>query len=201
MSLNITKTGILSSINFNEILVEPDGSKWERVFHHNNPSINLFASTDDFTNGCVYKNKDLWFNFQICNQLSTWEFLYCQNLTITSPTVKYRWIQTVNPYNAVYNDVKPDAVTRITTAGYTDGGFGGLRPCSSRTYFGIANDNRDNWYGATGSWTAYSGGIPGYPNTVVTTGCIDIYVRIDSILQNAKIYKDNSIIGANFYEY
>ena len=27
-----------------------------------------------------------------------------------------------------------------------------------------------NWYGATGCWTAYQGGIPGYPNTGVTTG-------------------------------
>ena len=66
MSVSITKTGQFYNSHINEIHVEPDGSRWEHIFHHNNPAANLFASTDDFANG-VYKNENLWFNFQICN--------------------------------------------------------------------------------------------------------------------------------------
>ena len=78
MALEITNTGQFKNSNLNEYLVEPDGSVWEHVFHHNNPASNLFASTDSFTTG-VYKSKDAWFNFQVCNSLSSsWEFLIIQ---------------------------------------------------------------------------------------------------------------------------
>lgn len=200
MSLSITKNGQFYNSNINEIHIEPDGSHWEHVFHHVNPASNRFASTDSFATG-IYKNQNMWFNFQICNQLSSWEFLYCQNITKENPTVKYRWIQTKNPFTAVYADVAPGAVTRITTTGYINGNYGGLYKLNSNTFFVVANATNGNWFGATGAWTAYNGGIPGYPNTTVTTGQIDIYVRIDSILQNTKFYKTNLQITNNFYEY
>ena len=46
----------------------------------------------------------------------------------------------------------------------------------------IANNSNGNWFGAFGCWTAYSGGIPGYPNNVVTSGYMDLYVRVDEIM-------------------
>ena len=200
MALEITNTGQFKNSNLNEYLVEPDGSVWEHVFHHNNPASNLFASTDSFTTG-VYKNRDMWFNFQVCNQItSNWEFLYCQNVTNSSPVIKYRWKQTVNPFNAVWDNVKPASVTRITTTGYTDGGNGGLWKMNSSAFFVVANSSSGNWFGATGCWTAYQGGIPGYPNTTVTNGCIDIYVRVDSIPHYAKFYKTGLQVCNNFYE-
>jgi hypothetical protein len=110
-------------------------------------------------------------------------------------------VQTKNPFNAVWNDVKPESVTRITTAGYTNGGNGGLWKMNSSTYFVVANSSSGNWFGATGSWTAYNGGIPGYPNTTVTTGCIDIFVRVDNIGKNTKFYKNNIQIVNSIYEY
>lgn len=200
MSLSITKVGQFYNSNINEYHIEPDGSIWEHVFHHNNPVNNKFSSTDTFTTG-VYKNSDMWFNFQICNQLSSWEFLYCQNVTKESPTVKYRWIQTKNPFTAVYADVAPGAVTRITTTGYTNGTYGGLYKLNSSAFFVVANASNGNWFGATGAWNAYNGGIPGYPNTTVTSGQIDIYVRVDSIVKNTKFYKTNLQMMNNFYEY
>jgi hypothetical protein len=42
----------------------------------------------------------------------------------------------------------------------------------------IANATASNWFGAMGAYSNYQNGIPGYPNTVVTTGYMDVYVRI-----------------------
>lgn len=184
---------------FNEYIIEPDGSIWEHVFHHNNPSVNLFSQTDNFNIG-IYKSSDLWFNFNVCNELTTWEFIFKQNLTTNSIITKYRWKQNKNPFLAGYNDVKPASVSRVTTTEYTNGTFGGFFLKNNHTYFAIANSNSDNWFGATGSWETYNNGTPGYPNTVVTTGCMDAYVRIDELVK-AKIYKSELISANNFYEY
>lgn len=199
--MNINKKGQLLETNLNEYHIEPDGTIWEHIFHHNDPSHNLFASTDSFATG-VYKNEHMWMNFQLCNQItSNWEFLWCQNITATSPIIKYRWKQTVNPFSSTYDQVSPTNVTRITTSGYTNGNMGGFYRSNSDTYFRIANSTSTNWFGAVGAYIGYSGGIPGYPNTVVTTGQIDVYLRVDAITKNTKFYKANSQICNNFYEY
>lgn len=162
----------------NTIYTEPDGTKWVRIAHHNNPANALFASTDNWSYG-VYKDADRWLDiYPIMYRLSSYEFMVKQKTTSSATEIKYRWIQNKNPLTAVYADVAPAAVTRITTAGYTDGGYGGLYILNSNTHFVIANASKGNWYGAFGCWTTYQGGIPGYPNTLVTTGYMDLYVRI-----------------------
>ena len=162
--------------------IEPDGSRWLRIFHHNNPISTLFASTDDFANG-FYKDTNRWYRIEnVCGMVSQWEFMVKQKPTSDGTESKYRWIQTKNPIVATHNDVSPSAVTRITTSGYTDGTYGGLyKSATGRTRLTIANGVADNWWGALGSWTDYSGGIPGYPQIKVTTGYIDLYIRIDNL--------------------
>jgi len=182
----LLKGNTLVSQYDNNLYVEPDGSVWTRVFHHNNPSNALFTSSDTFSTG-VYKDTNRWYDIEtISNIASTWEFMVKQKTTSSASEVKYRWIQTKNPVNSVWADVQPSAVTRITTSGYTDGGYGGLWKQNSGTRMVIANSNSGNWYGAAGSWSAYNGGIPGYPNTTITTGYIDIYIRVDNL--NSTIY-------------
>lgn len=167
------------------IYTESDGSKWVRIFHHNNPASKLFAQTDNWALG-VYKDEDRWFDvYPIVQSSTTFEFMVKQKTTSSATEVKYRWIQNKNPLISTYDDVKPTAVTRITTSGYTDGSYGGIwRAGHSNTHMVIANTNNGNWYGATGCWTAYQGGIPGYPNTLITTGYMDLYIRIDNLLNN-----------------
>lgn len=196
--MNINKNGTFQAKVLNEYHVEPDGSVWEQCFFHNNPSVNLFSSSDSFATG-VYKNSDMWFNFNRCKELSSFEFLYIQKSTESSTPAKYRWIQSKSPFVATYSDVAPSAVTRITTSGYTNGGYGGLYKLGGNTYFVVANTSNGNWFGATGCWTAYQGGIPGYPNTTCTTGNIRIFVRIDNTkVKNYKSY--DSLVGASLYE-
>ena len=65
MSLSIKKSGIIETELFTEFIanafdtttyVEPDGTMWIRIFHHNAPgSAGLFASSDTFTTQ-VYKD-------------------------------------------------------------------------------------------------------------------------------------------------
>lgn len=200
----IGKNGVIKENNFIELVhTEPDGSRWLHVFHHNNPSVNLFASTDDFDNG-VYKNKDMWFLMHYCKNFTKWEFLWIQNTTSDVASTKYRWIQSVSPFGTSYDAVKPSAVTRVTTAGYTDGGNGGFYKLRWNAHLVVANASNSDWFGATGSWTAYDGGTPGYPNSTVTTGCMNAYIRIDNTtvpdgVLDAKI-KNGLIQSNNFTE-
>lgn len=200
----INKQGI---VNFNEtaeFLVnefdlenyrESDGSIWIRVFHHNNPSGGLFASTDNF-NAPLYKDANRWFNCQLFNQITNgkWELMVKQALTSSATETKYRWIQTVNPYTATFAQTSKDNVTKITTSGYsTNANAGGMYKMNSNTFFVINNSSSGNWFGAIGSWTAHQSGIPSYPNTVVTSGYFDLYLRLDS----SNIVNE-AIIGKNY---
>lgn len=118
-----------------------------------------------------------------------------QKNTSSSAEAKYRWIQTANPLTAVWADVKPGTPTFITTAGYTTSSMGGLYLYkNSQLHMSIANSSSGNWYGGIGAAAAFNGGIPGYPNSTVTDGYIDLYMRI---YDNAKIIKD---IGINAHE-
>lgn len=156
--------------------------------------MNLFSSSDSFATG-VYKNDEMWFDFTRCKELSSFEFLYIQQSTKGGAYTRYRWVQSKSPFVATYEDVAPNAVTRITTTGYTDGGYGGMYKLGSNTYFVVANSNKGNWFGAAGSWSHHQGGIPGYPNTVVTTGNVRVFVRID--VPKIKDYKANDALMTN----
>ena len=192
--MKFNKNGIITSSNLKEYHIEPDGSVWEQCLYHNNPSVNLFSSSDSSATG-VYKSDEMWFDFTRCKELSSFEFLYIQQTTKGGAYTKYRWIQSKSPFTATYEDVAPSAVTRITTSGYTDGGCGGLYKFGSSTYFVVANSNKGNWFGATGSWAHHQGGIPGYPNTVITTGNVRVFVRVD--VSKVKDYKGNDVFVTN----
>lgn len=179
----LEQSGVIDSPFDTVTYTEPDGSVWARVFHHNNPgTTGMFASTDTFSTG-VYKDSNRWYDVErVCNKLSRFEIMVKQKTTSDATEVKYRWVQTTNPTAATYTDVQPSAVTRNTSSGYTDGGNGGLYLMNSSARCCIANATSGNWFGAAGSWTTYQGGFPGYPNTVITTGYMDIYVRIDDTI-------------------
>lgn len=205
MALQMTKTGLLINSNINEIHIEPDGSKWEHIFHHNNPALttNLFASTDNFING-VYKNDNAWFNFQICNKIeSNWEILVIQKTELRTKPIKLRWIQTQSPLGTTFSMVAPAEIQKNSSVGYTSFDHGGLvrGNVSAKTFLTVNNGTSGNWWGATGCFTAYQGGIPGFNQTIVKSGCIDIFIRIDSLINNTKFYKDGIQIVENIYEY
>ena len=180
------------------LYTESDGSQWLRIAHHNNPGAGVFASTDTFSTR-VYKDSNRWYEIEpICDLMSSYEFMVKQKTTSDATETKYRWCQSVSPISATYAQVAPSTVTRITTSGYTDGTFGGLYITNNNARMCIANVNNGNWYGAFGSWTAYQNGIPGYPNTVVTTGYMDLYIRIDNTEYDISGFNNNGYRTGNF---
>lgn len=102
-SINVEKSTIVHGSNFDEniigkylkydpeVYIEPDGSAWVRVFHHNNPSAGSFASTNTFTTG-AYIDENRWFNVNVCDHLDKWEFMIKGRFTIDGEDWKIRWI-------------------------------------------------------------------------------------------------------------
>lgn len=191
--MGIDRQGIVKAHNFDEYMIESDGTVFYHVFHHVSPSTGLFKSTDDFANG-VYIDENRWFHCNIFNELSEWEFLYIQKQTATSAVQKMRWKQSKNPFLATYGDVAPGKITNVS--GATAGGL--YKMASSILYFCIANGTEGNWFGGIGCSNVFQGGIPGYPNNVVTTGSIDLYVKIPHT--QAQVRKIDTITANNFYE-
>ena len=205
---NITKQGLVNSGELFEIPInpydrtiytEPDGSAWIRIIHHNNPASTKFASTDTF-DSYVYKDADRWFFASLCNRNvnDMWEFMVKQKQTSSSTEEKYRWIQYDNPFTATYETVKRANITNNTSSGYNISSVsGGLYKLNSNTYFVICNASNGNWFGALGCWGSYNGGIPGFPNTTVTSGYIDLYYRVGD---TASIF-NNAIQGRELIEW
>ena len=216
-TVKVNKTGIIEANTILEydtnllydtnIYTEPDGSKWVRVFHHNNPAddTTLFTQTMDFEHGC-YVGENSWFNFNVCKSFDHYEFLVKQTITAGAAETKYRFVQATNPFNSVYADVAPTStnITRITTSGYsTSTTSGGFYKRIYAAYFVAANSNSGNWYGAAGSWTPYGHRLPGYSNYLVTTGYMDVYLRIDNgygDVDIARIYSSNNLASSRFIE-
>lgn len=199
--MSIGKNGVITERSFSTSLLsqydtnfydEPDGSIWIRIAHHNNPTnTGLFSSSDTFTTS-VYKDENRWFNVSLCNLVSgTWELMVKQKRTSSSSEEKYRWTQKTNPMAGSWSDVQPTSsnIVRNTSSGYVNNSMGGIYKHNSLTYLVIANGNNGNWFGAFGAWTNHEGGIPGFPNTVITTGYMDLYLRVDNIT-NTKVSKN-----------
>ncbi len=188
----------------NKLYIEPDGSCWVRVFHHNNPAGGAFASGDPFATS-VYKDANRWFNFELANHINKWEIMVKQKATASDDEVKYRWVQTVNPMSATFAQVAAANITKVTTSGYTNFSTGGLYKIdNTNTYLCTNNGTNGNWWGAMGTYVIYQGGTPAWSGKLVTTGYIDTFLRIDN-LENShslkvKSTKNNLWLANQFIE-
>lgn len=202
----------LTSINFslsplydNNIYMESDGSFWYKIFHHNNPASNMFASTDTFTAG-AYDSVNCWFNVNYLTKTGvssgSYELMVNQQLTTGGTVYKYRWIQTIDPMSATYAQTVAANTIYNTGSEYTATGYGGLYRKSGNTYLCGNNGTSSNWWGAIGSWTKFGGGIPAWNGQVVTTGYMDLYIRIQfgDTDGNFKIYNSSTVYTQNMSE-
>lgn len=181
----------------NNIHIEPDGSEWIHIFHHNNPASNLFASTNTFLTQ-VHTDANRWFDVSYCYKLPKYEFLLKQSTTTGSTEYKYRWIQNINPMVAGFNDVSRSKVTYNEGTGYTVPGttYGGLCRGIGSTYLRANNNAASNWWGAIGAWGLSGGYVPSWNGQQVTTGCIDLYVRKISIKREIPVWvQKNALVG------
>ncbi len=206
----IEKTGVVESASFTESFgslydqtsyVEPDNSVWIRIFHHNNPANARFASTNTFSSS-VYLDADRWFNVSLLNMITngTYELMIHQLPASGGTLEKYRWVQTKNPMTCAFGDVDVADVTINTSSGYTAlTNYGGIYYKNSSTYLCVNNGNSGNWMGAVGSWSAWSGGIPGW-GKAVTSGYLDLYLRVDNQSASLCSIFDTHIQATDFIE-
>lgn len=204
---SLEKTAILNGTGFDEIAMcqydskiyqEPDGSKWIRIFHHNDPTTSgYFTQNSDWTNG-VYKSANAWYDIErVLTYRSSkyYEFMVKQKTTSGATETKYRWSQVADPLTATYNDVKPGTVIFNTSTGYTNSTYGGLYKMNSYSRMNIANATNGNWYGAMGSWSTYNtNNVPGFPNSNISTGYMDLYLRVDIDLRKDKVWQSLQLI-------
>ena len=169
----IMETGDAVANNFleigNRIKTLSDGSVWLHVLHHGNPASNLFTAANcwNYDNGStlysalwLLKNEEWKYN-------GKYELLVCEKLTSSSSEAQYRWTQTSNPSTSssiTGFTVISGSGTYFNRGLLTNGNYGAMH-------------NGNTWWCCCGSYTAYQGGIPGM-NGVVTTGCLDLYIRI-----------------------
>ena len=196
----IYENGLMEKLHYDKtIYTEPDSSTWVRIFHHNDPTTSgLFVKTSDWEHG-VYESANKWYDIeQIIPLLIKYEFMVKQKTTSSANETKYRWIQTANPLTCAYSDVSPGHVTINTSTGYTNSSYGGLWKMNSSARMCIANSSSGNWYGAMGSWTVYNtNNVPGYPNSNISTGYLDFYVRV---YPNVKDIKNYGLTANEFIE-
>lgn len=205
----VYKTGVFETFHLFEngiellhydktIYTEPDGSKWIHVTHHNNPANGVFGSTGTWKSG-YYIDTNRWYDLEQAIQIMPiYEFMLKQKTTSDATETKWRWTQTIDPMTATWTTVQPGTVTFNTSSGYSSSSYGGLYYRNDNNQrMCIANASNGNWYGGIGVWAAYQGGIPGYPNTTVTSGYVDLYLRI---FPDMAIYKNGHITSNHLYE-
>lgn len=185
-----------------EIYIEPDNSTWVRISHHDRPSTYKFASGDDFLHGIKKNSGNTWLYSDVLNYVNKYEFLVKQAGVMDGTEQKLRWSQKANPLTATYEDVNPgnSNVTWNTSSGYTSSSYGGIYVLRTNTYFCATNGTKGNWFGAVGGWGTWNNGIPGWNSTAITTGYLDLYLRIDNVIfsgMNASIASDDSSITIN----
>jgi hypothetical protein len=172
---SVAKTGVVSSVGFTELSsrtrILNDGSVWFHVLHHENPAdtTNMFTSSNcwNYDNGStlysslwILKNND-WI------QDGKYELLAAEKLTNTSTESLYRWKQTSNP-------ALTSTITGFEVIAGSGSQFKGLKTTGS---YG-AMHNGAAWYCCFGAYQQYQGGVPGFTNTSVTTGSLDLYIRV-----------------------
>lgn len=235
----ITPIKVLYSNEFNEmplmlalkydtrLWVEPDGSKWVHIYHHNAPQINgVFVNgdgtkcTDEQFENSLYLDENRWFDMRVCNYVDKWEIMTVRRASSSNDFVVNRWIQPANPMTASYDDVTNDSLTLITggvtwmnnsgaySQSYSYAGYYRNTLAGDQSYI-LASNKSTTWYGAIGAkqYWGSTEGTTSFNSTAesnaVKTGSVDIYLRFDNIntFSTVKIFDEHKIFAKEFIEY
>ena len=192
LQIGITKIDNYIEIN-DKIKVLSDGSVFLQILHHNNPTSNLFTVSNCWLNNTTNLYSATILLKTIFKNLTEYEFLVCEKLTSSSSESQVRWKQTSNP--ALSSTLS--GYTLISGSTTSNGGL-----MNKGTYGCFHNGN--TWWNCCGSYTAYSGGIPGFTG-IVKSGYLDLYIRIpEDVLKGniedfLKFFK-KSILSTQFLE-
>jgi hypothetical protein len=117
-----------------------------------------------------------------------------EQLGTGSEHILRRWSQTVSPFTATYNDVKPGS-SKVTHISNMPSMNGGMYKLNSSTYFCVTNASNGNWFGAFGAWSKHGSGIPTFNNSS-TAGTFDLYVRVSpAVVQKYREFKGGILMA------
>ncbi len=203
---SIEKTGMVSVKNFIEssdnLKLMADGSVFMRLLRHNNPTSKLFTANNCWLNTTdpdLYSSLILLKTVDWMRNLDTYEFLACEKLTSDGTEAQYRWKQANNPATT------PTASGYQSVSGSATHLTAGLANAGTHGCFDI---NGSNWWCCCGCYTHYTyegaTGIPGF-NNLVTTGYIELYIRIPDEMIKGSIdggtkFFNQSIVSGKFKE-
>lgn len=186
--INAIKTHGIETFDMEIKNLPDDNSVWARIFHHNNRNGTVLWSRDE---RILYNTEEDRFSrleFMELYRHPAGHFEFMAIEPDDRSNVICRWIQTNNPVTeAVGTGFK-------SIAGYMNIYFAlarCLRDLDDYNSF-IRKDNLvyGNWVGAVGCWRQYTYnnvlGIPGIGGGV-TTGSMDLYVRIDNLIDASNV--------------
>lgn len=228
-SSKISRKGIHSCNNISEIIELTDGSCWIQLSHHNNQNqTNWFPTPTkdesgkitnyDYENNFIYKNDECWAafhllkdnNFKLDKNEEFYEFMALEELSNGNVAI-FRWSQTVNPMNATWDQMKPNATTKLytyNTDGYNapgdeNGGMYRYENSNSdmdTSFFVIANKTKSNWYGAFGARKNWDpNGNPAFCKRG-TKGIFDLYMRINPDMKKYREFKNGILMPTTITE-
>lgn len=151
---------------------EYDGALWLNILHHYvNSGANMFSNADD----ARYKlNVNL---FSILKYIG--EFKY--NDKFEHLVDEYKYVNSVEPTKIIRWTQTSNAYTDTTVTGFVNiyNADGGLKYYNNNT---LLSTGLTGWFGATGCWTLWGNGIPGFNisgDDRRTYGTLDVWIRID----------------------
>ncbi len=160
-----------------------EGAYWLRVLRHSNPASGaLFTQSNALR---TIESRDLYSRLADITNFHTssgvFEFLFRQKPLSTDNLVWGRWTQTSDP--TVSTTLSGYTYVSGTASGSDANLWGLVRKdsgsASSSGKTALAVPGSGYWYSACGSWTAWNGGIPGFAQSVIKTGFMELYVRVD----------------------
>lgn len=171
---------------FHECMTDSDGTVWLHLMHQNRKgslTYGMFkASGSEIRNTFVYESPDVWSAcclMKTINHGNDYEFLVTQSTNGGSKT-RYRWKQTVNPYEGTFATTTHTNITTIENIGSS---YGGMYVWSENNAWCFNNGNNGNWFGCgnRSNWDSSSNlMLPGY-NGMNVTGEQDLYIRVYNI--------------------
>lgn len=155
-----------------------EGAYWLRVLRHSNPASGaLFTKSEAFR---TIESRDLYSRLADITNFHTssgvFEFLFRQKPLSTDNLVWGRWTQTSDP--TISSTLSGYTYVSGTASG-PNADLWGLVRKDGGGKTALAVPGSGYWYSACGSWTAWQGGIPGFAQTVIKTGFMELYVRVD----------------------
>ena len=141
---------------------------------------NNFTNCDIVRNSNCFIDENRWACFplmKICDHGSSYEFMVIQQKKNGDAIARYRWSQSVSPYDATFSTTTHANIIAIENI---PDNYGGMYPGTYNNSWFFNNSVNGNWFGCGFVDGEYDGGqLPGYAGASIK-GTQDVFIRVYS---------------------